>query len=498
MKLRFPLFAKLLLLFFLNLILLGGAFFLLLRAEVKSGFDWLLTTGAGPRIQAVSNTLVDELNERPLSEWNVVLKRFNQIYHLQFFLFRNVDGLQMAGDIVRLPAAVKSHLGVSLNDISHPLSQASGINEHLTEFNPDISAPSPAAQPVESIKFVVRTLDPTRYWMLVSVEVEDPGMSQPIPATLVVLSPNMSAGGLLFNFKPWLILGISAVLFSAMLWFPMVHSLTRSIGEMTEATRRVAEGHFDGRVSEKRHDELGQLGRSINRMAARLAGFVSGQRRFLGDISHELCAPIARTQMALGILEQRDNERNKEQIQDLREEVQSMSNLVNELLSFSKASLDPSAIKLRAVSVKAVVEEAVRHESKGITSIQQDIPGDLVVLAEPAMLQRAVANLLRNAIRYAGQAGPVAVSAQREDGVVHLTIADSGPGVPESELARIFDPFYRPDISRDANTGGVGLGLAIVKTCVESCHGSVSCRNRKPSGLEVTVNLSALTEKPPE
>jgi two-component system sensor histidine kinase CpxA len=69
-------------------------------------------------------------------------------------------------------------------------------------------------------------------------------------------------------------------------------------------------------------------------------------------------------------------------------------------------------------------------------------------------------------------------------------VTDSGPGVPEAELARIFDPFYRVDTSRDRATGGTGLGLAIVKTCVEACGGAVSGRNRQPSGLEVTIRLS--------
>jgi len=72
-----------------------------------------------------------------------------------------------------------------------------------------------------------------------------------------------------------------------------------------------------------------------------------------------------------------------------------------------------------------------------------------------------------------------------------VTVADSGPGVPEAELGQIFDPFYRLDTSRNSATGGVGLGLAIVKTCVESCRGTVVCQNRQPSGFEVTLRLPA-------
>jgi two-component system sensor histidine kinase CpxA len=241
-------------------------------------------------------------------------------------------------------------------------------------------------------------------------------------------------------------------------------------------------------------DLLASLGQSINRMAARLAGFVIGQKRFLGDIAHELCAPIARTQMALGILEQRADDKHKAYVEDLREEVQHMSSLVNELLSFSKASLGATTAKPVPVRLRSVAEDAVRRESTEGAQVRLDVPVELSAVAEPELLVRALANLLRNAIRYAGQAGPITISTRQEGQEILLTVADCGLGVPEPELARIFDPFYRLDASRDAATGGVGLGLAIVKTCVESCRGSVSCRNRQPSGLEVTIRLPAAAE----
>ena len=98
---------------------------------------------------------------------------------------------------------------------------------------------------------------------------------------------------------------------------------------------------------------------------------------------------------------------------------------------------------------------------------------------------------MRNAIRYAGHAGPILISAKNGDGKVTITVADCGPGLPESELTEIFRPFYRPDSARQRETGGTGLGLAIVKTCIEACGGAVRCRNRSPTGLEVEISLLA-------
>jgi two-component system sensor histidine kinase CpxA len=117
--------------------------------------------------------------------------------------------------------------------------------------------------------------------------------------------------------------------------------------------------------------------------------------------------------------------------------------------------------------------------------------GDFSVLADENLLERALANLIRNAIRHSG-GSQIVVTVWREDGdEVAISIADSGPGVPEESITRIFDPFFRPDVSRSRETGGAGLGLAIVKTCVELCGGSVSCRNRQPTGLEVILRLQA-------
>src|SRR5205814_188734 len=243
-----------------------------------------------------------------------------------------------------------------------------------------------------------------------------------------------------------------------------------------------------------RRDELGQRGTAINRMAGRLSGFVTGQRRFLGDIAHELSSPLARIQFALAILERSADEGQRAHVQDLKEEVEHMSSLVSELLSFSKAGMQPAGKNLIPVNVAQTVQRAIDLESTSGTQIDTSVDDKLCVLADPDYLFRSLANLVRNAIRYAGHAGPIQVSARpvREQ-QVSIMVADSGPGLPPDALEEVFAPFYRPEAARTPGTGGVGLGLAIVKTCVESCHGTVHCRNRAPVGLEVEIRLQAAT-----
>jgi two-component system, OmpR family, sensor histidine kinase CpxA len=331
--------------------------------------------------------------------------------------------------------------------------------------------------------------------MGICLPISNPSETGLSPLTLLAMSPSLR-GGLFPDLRPWLWVGLGAVLFSALFWLPLVHGITRFIGQMTQATEQIAEGRFDARISTRRRDELGRLGQAINRMSARLSGFVHGQRRFLGDVAHELCSPIARIEVALGILEQQASDKQRESLADVREDVQQMSQLIHELLSFSKASLRQSPAALKPVALAPLVQRALEREQAGPPNVRVDLAESLWVMAEPELLSRAVGNLIRNAIRYAGAQGPIQISAHSNapDPTITLSILDSGPGVPAESLEQIFDPFFRIESSRSRATGGVGLGLAIVKTCVEACQGKVVAKNRQPSGLQVEIVLPAASD----
>jgi two-component system sensor histidine kinase CpxA len=181
-------------------------------------------------------------------------------------------------------------------------------------------------------------------------------------------------------------------------------------------------------------------------------------------------------------------------VADAQEEVRVMTQLVNELLAYAKAGLKTTAVTLERVQLHSLVERIIAREATEEAEINVEIDKGLYVTAQPELLARAVGNLIRNAIRYAGTAGPITISAHREDQRIRLSIKDSGTGVPEDALEKLFDPFYRLEADRARNTGGAGLGLAIVKSCVEACQGTVSARNCQPRGFEVNLSLSAATE----
>jgi two-component system sensor histidine kinase CpxA len=356
---------------------------------------------------------------------------------------------------------------------------------------------------------MVRTASPSLYWVLIRMPIVDRQTRPPMPTTLVLYSDSLRGGGMLFDYRPWLIGGGLVLGLSVLLWLPLVRGITRALRQMTGAAESIAQGRFETHVDTPRADEIGRLGSALNHMSGRLREFFTGQKRFLGDIAHELCSPLARMEMALGILEQRADEKQRDYVEDVREELRHMSELVHELLSFSKAGVGGKNVELKPVLLAELTGRVVAREAKERNCVIVDVPGTLTALAEPDLLGRALGNVIRNALRYASPvhadgenysyrptvqsdgrpSGPITVSARDRGEHIALLVTDCGPGVPEEALHRLFDPFFRPESARTRETGGAGLGLAIVKSCVEACGGTVSVRNVEPHGLQVEFEL---------
>jgi len=405
--------------------------------------------------------------------------RYSEAYGVQF-LVRDVAGRPLVGGEVELPQEVAERVGRPPHRAGRRPGRRGGPGrEHGEPHLPPDLRPDPL--------FNVRTDNPRRYWVGVPAMVLGGG-ERPLPILILAVSSSRTGGGLFFDATPWLVGVAVIVLLSILLWIPLVCSITRPIAQVTRATREIALGRFDVTLDEKRGDEIGQLSHSINEMAERLQKLLRGQKRFLGDVAHELASPIARLQLGLSILEQRLTGDNQERVQDVLDEARHMSNLVNELLSFSRAEINPKRVQLQAVSVAEVVRRVVERETPAGAAFELDVPSALSVIADAELLVRAVDNLVRNATEYAGGT-PIHIRAWAKGDQVVLEVRDHGPGVPEETVGDLFEPFFRPDTARERETGGVGLGLAIVKTCVQTCQGSVNAKNASPTGLLVTITL---------
>lgn len=514
---RVPLYARILLWFMVNVAVLAAALALVMRQQLQHGLDSFMGNLIAARLQATAESVYQELSTLPVSRWDEPVRRLESDYGVTASLFRP-PGRHFGGEKLDLPPAVMEELRVRLDGRRPrpadgmrppppPREFPNGPPPGAVEpgFPPEGPAPgegprrsSNAPVPARYAKSLLHTGEPRQYWALAVMPPPTTLAGPPEPLVLVIVAPSILTGGLLFDIRPWLIGAGAALAFSALLWLPVVRGITGKVKETMRATELMAEGKFDVRVKEDRHDELGRLAQGVNRMAEQLGGYVTGQRRFTGDIAHELCSPISRMQAALGILEVRAaDEKQLQYIQTLSVELQHMGHLVQELLQFSKASIHRDIV-LRDVPLAPLVQEIVDREAAGYPegSVAAEIPSGLTVRAEPELLGRALGNILRNALRYAGCDGPVHLAAHAAGESVRLTVTDSGPGVPPEALPRLFDPFYRPDAARTRGHGGAGLGLAIVKSSIETCRGKVTAANREPRGLVVTVTLPAAAGSP--
>ena len=508
--LRLPLYARIVLWFLLNVAVLALAFYLVVRMQFRQGMSTALGSLAGDRIQVLAQDLHFTLAKQPASKWTQTLQALGGKHEAQIALY-HVPEVWVAGDVLDIPPEVHDEVAAMFPDPGRrgppraerpPPRRGPRAEDNLLFGDSFLEAfaddPDEGGGPAERQQrswptrlglFMKRTESNGLNWVGVRFPPPIPGMIEDGPLMLFIVSRSITANGLVFDTKPWLWGFGGALGVSILLWLPFVRGITHSIRQTMDATELIARGKFDVRVPEDRGDELGRMAQAVNRMAVQLDGYVRGQKRFLGDIAHELCSPIARMEMGLGILDHKLGEEHAENLNDVKEELRDISAMVNELLSFSKAAVGMDMMTPEPVMLRAVIEEVLHTEDLPADLEWVEISDTLIVMAHYDLLKRAIGNVLRNAMLHG--AAPIEISAERSNGHIVLSIADSGTGVPADSLPRLFDPFYRVDTARARETGGTGLGLAIVKTCVDACGGTVSARNADPHGLEVIITLPA-------
>jgi two-component system sensor histidine kinase CpxA len=475
-----------------NLLLLaavGGGFYV---SQFGRGWNSLTRGVLGDQLQSIGDSIASDLQAEPEGVRPAIIASRGRKYGADFFLFTN-EGQRVVGDAVTLPDAVLQQLnrgprrgapGPEGNRPPRPRPPRGAAGPE--DRPPAAEDPPPNRRPQGDGKFIVRTADPAVTWIGLRVPIPN-AFGQQTPGTVIIRTDSLWTLARLLRLGPGLAVAAGAVLLSVIFWLPLIGSITRALKRLNHATERIAEGEFSTRVTLRRRDELGHLGHAVNRMAERLDTLVNGQKRFLGDVAHELGSPLGRLQVATEILETRADPALRAQVADVREEVQHMATLVNELLAFTKAGLRPRDAQLAPVALTPLVQRVLAREDPA-QRVTATLAADLNVFADAELLERALANLVRNALRYA-PAGAITLAAHAAGPTATLTLADEGPGVPADALDRLGEPFFRPDAARSSEAGGTGLGLAIVRAGVAAGRGAVVFRNRSPHGLEVELSL---------
>lgn len=496
MKIRFPIYAQTSTFLALHLVLLLVLFLAIFNRQFGPGWDALLRSPLGDRVESIAWDISRRVRGRPQSEWNGVLDDAAKIYDVKFYIYDG-QGKELAGEPLVPPAQVAARL------VHHyHRGQESTASPAL-----DTSASQAQPPPHNRGRFLIHTKDPDCFWIGVRVPLHESNQSgtaaaataqlargnSPRNVTVLVLSRNLWQSRIFFDFAIVIFAVASVLAFSLLLWCPFVYRITRELSILTAATEEIATGKFDLSLKSNDWDEIGSLSTSVNSMACRLKEFVTGQKRFLGDIAHELCSPIARLQVAMELLCESATPAQERYLNDIRIEVEEMKALIDELLSFSKAELAKSEPSQEAVPLQPIIDAVLARVATDVPVVLDVQPG-LTALGNNKLIERAFSNIVSNAIRYAGHDGPIKIKALRQADEIAVICCDSGPGVPPESLQMLGEPFYRPEPSRSRASGGVGLGLAIVKSCIASCDGTVVVRNEQPHGLAVEIRLKVWSD----
>lgn len=316
------------------------------------------------------------------------------------------------------------------------------------------------------------------------------------PLTLVVqLKPELHPAQRLSQ-SLWIIRVLVGI--SVLLVFTSILSryLITPLKHLKLGTQALASGKLDTRIAQHfsvKEPEFYHLATEFDHMAEQVQQSMQNQKRLLRDVSHELRTPLARQELALHLLAKKASKEQHKFIQRLGQENQQMASLINSILNYSRLNNAYVELTYAAVAlshIRSRVLSDIQFEAQDTQTITwTEFTYDLIIQTDANYLIRAMDNVLRNALKYAGEHCNIIISSHIDGGNLVIDIADDGPGIPEEKLENLFNPFTRMDEARHSSQGGYGLGLAIVKQSLKLLGGEVSARNHLRGGLCISFSL---------
>ena len=286
-----------------------------------------------------------------------------------------------------------------------------------------------------------------------------------------------------------------SILIAGVVCYLLALYLTSPVKKLKQAVQQFAEGNLAVRVGPQlagRRDELADLGREFDHMAERIAALISSQKRLLADISHELRSPLARLTVALELARKNTTGKGMSALDRIEMESERVNQMVGQLLALTRLESGAESVPPEMVSLEELVQQVMddanyeaKPHNKEVKAVQLE---QCRVRGSAELLRSGIENVIRNAIRYTAPGTAVEVSLSWKLDSAVLTVRDHGPGVPEAELAHIFEPFYRVSEARERTSGGVGLGLSIAERTVKLHGGNIRAEN-VGDGLLVTIEL---------
>lgn len=291
------------------------------------------------------------------------------------------------------------------------------------------------------------------------------------------------------------LIALAMVLLAALVSIPLAQRMVKRIRSLASVTHRLASGRYDTRIPVESSDELGLLARDFNALALTLEKHEEARRQWIADISHELRTPLSILRGEIEALQDGVHAATPQAIGSLHGEVIRLSRLVNDLYDLSLSDLGALTYSKAEADLAEALRQAVdlyrpEYADKGIV-LEADLPTGTAypIFADSERLHQLFSNLLENSLKYTDSGGKLNVSVEHDVGKATVHFQDSGPGVPESDMEKLFDRLYRVDSSRNRETGGAGLGLSICRSIVSAHEGTIAAFPSPLGGLWVKIEL---------
>ncbi len=405
---------------------------------------------------------------------------------------------QWARNPERLAGYVAEHLGEVRDDSARLAAEMARVREALAVevavYRDDgglvaADGSPPALDPADRARLAAGPLhEPGRRW---SVAARLPGS----PPAYVVMAGSLHPPS--FG-RPAAFLA-AVLLALALASIPFARGIAAPLERLTAAARALGSGDLSARSGIDRGDEVGELSRAFDEMAERLERLVRSEKELLANVSHELRTPLARIRVALDLAAEGDLDRAHRYLGEMAADLGELGRLVEDILT--AARLDLAAAKsasaelplrrepVDAAELLARAADRFRAGNPG-RPLDLDAAGPLPALdGDPALLRRALENLLDNAHKYSEPGEPIQLAARAEGGALLVEVRDRGIGIDAADLPRLFTPFFRTDRSRARGTGGVGLGLALARRIVEAHGGRIAAESVPGQGTVVRFSV---------
>jgi two-component system sensor histidine kinase BaeS len=284
-----------------------------------------------------------------------------------------------------------------------------------------------------------------------------------------------------------------ALVVAAALAFLLARNVSRPVRKLGETVRNLSRGEYQARASVETRDEIGGLAEHVNQLAGTLEKNRTARQRWMADIAHELRTPVTILKGEIEALADDVRQADERMLVSLRDEADQLSTLIDDLQTLALSDAGALNIKKASVDFSYLVCQCVdsfrdRLAARQIT-IDLQVAEEVILSADQPRLRQLLHNLLENSSRYVNEAGQVRVSLTQNQAGAVLVLEDSGPGLENEQVERLFERFFRVESSRSRSSGGTGLGLSICKNIVEAHGGSIQAAHSVMGGLKIRIIL---------